>query len=128
MCIRDSSGSVLEIEHEITPGWLNSESLKFLSDLEPYGDSNAPPVFMTTGVNVLDARPVGKKHDHLKLTVEHNGTIFEAIAFRQGNRLKEARGDLDIAYTGGINYWKGRESVQLTIQDFRKSKQASRSF
>ena len=28
-------GSVLEIEHEITPGWLNSESLKFLSDLEP---------------------------------------------------------------------------------------------
>ena len=120
-------GSVLEIEHEITPGWLNSGSLKFLSDLEPYGDSNATPVFMTTGVNVLDARTIGKKRDHLKLTVEHKGTIFDAIAFRQGNRLKEARGDLDIAYTGGINYWKGRESVQLTIQDFRKSKQASRS-
>ena len=122
-----SGGSVLEIEHEITPCWLNSGSLKFLSDLEPYGDSNATPVFMTTGVNVLDARTIGKKRDHLKLTVEHKGTIFDAIAFRQGNRLKEARGDLDIAYTGGINYWKGRESVQLTIQDFRKSKQASRS-
>ncbi len=121
-------GSVLEIEHEITPSWLNSGSLKFLSDLEPYGDSNATPVFMTTGVNVLDARTIGKKRDHLKLTVEHKGTVFGAIAFRQGNRLKEARGDLDIAYTGGINYWKGRESVQLTIQDFRKSKQASRFF
>ena len=121
-------GSVLEIEHEITPGWLNSESLKFLSDLEPYGDGNAAPVFMTTGVNVLDARAVGKERDHLKLTVEHKGNLFDAIAFRQGNRLKEARGDLDIAYTGGVNYWKGRESVQLTVQDFRKSNQASGSF
>ncbi len=121
-------GSVLEIEYEITPGWLNSESLKFLSDLEPYGDGNATPVFMTTGVNVLDARAVGKERDHLKLTVEHKGNLFDAIAFRQGNRLKEARGDLDIAYTGGVNYWKGRESVQLTVQDFRKSNQASGSF
>ena len=64
-------GSVLEIEYEITPGWLNSESLKFLSDLEPYGDGNATPVFMTTGVNVLDARAVGKERDHLKLSLIH---------------------------------------------------------
>ncbi len=122
-----SVGSVLEIEHEITPGWLNSESLKFLSDLEPYGDGNATPVFMTTGVNVLDARTVGKGGDHLKLTVEHKGNLFDAIGFRQGNRLKEARGDLDIAYTGGINYWNGRQSIQLTIEDFRKSNHASSS-
>jgi single-stranded-DNA-specific exonuclease len=82
---------------------------------------------MTTGVNVLDARTVGKGGDHLKLTVEHKGNLFDAIGFRQGNRLKEARGDLDIAYTGGINYWNGRQSIQLTIEDFRKSNHASSS-
>ena len=74
---------------------------------------------MTKGVAVLDAKTVGKDKSHLKLTVEHCGTVLEAIAFRQGHRIKEARGDIDVAYSGNLNYWNGNEIIQLNIEDFR---------
>ena len=111
--------TTLEIEHEIPLSWLNRQSISFLHSLEPYGLNNPAPIFMTKGVAVLDAKTVGKDKSHLKLTVEHCGTVLEAIAFRQGHRIKEARGDIDVAYSGNLNYWNGNEIIQLNIEDFR---------
>ena len=112
---------VLDIDTEIDLSWINRESLNFLSSLEPYGSGNSTPVFLTKGASVLDSRSVGKDKTHLKLTIQQGGAIIEAMAFRQGHRLKEARGEIDIAYSPGINYWNGKETIQLTIEDFKRS-------
>ena len=114
-----SPETALEIEHEIPLSWLNRQSISFLHSLEPHGLDNPTPIFMTKGVAILDARTVGKDRTHLKLTLEHCGTVLGAIAFRQGHRIKEARGIIDIAYSGNLNYWNGIETVQLNIVDFR---------
>ena len=112
---------VLDIDTEIDLNWINRESLSFLSSLEPYGNGNPAPVFLTKGTSVLDSRSIGKDKNHLKLTVQQGSSIIEAMAFRQGSRLKEARGEIDIVYSPGINHWKGNDTIQLTIEDFRRS-------
>ena len=112
---------VLDIDTEIDLNWINRESLSFLSSLEPYGNGNPAPLFLTKGTSVLDSRSVGKDKTHLKLTVQQGSSIIEAMAFRQGSRLKEARGEIDIVYSPGINHWKGNDTIQLTIEDFKRS-------
>ena len=69
----------------------------------------------------MSAKTVGKDQAHLKLTLEKNDYVYDAIAFRQGQSLGEARGTVDVAYTAGTNYWNGKETIQLTIQDFKRS-------
>ena len=112
---------VLDIDTEIDLNWINRESLSFLSSLEPYGNGNPAPLFLTKGTSVLDSRSVGKDKNHLKLTIQQGSSIIEAMAFRQGSRLKEARGEIDIVYSPGINHWKGNDTIQLTIEDFKRS-------
>jgi len=117
----ESFGSVLDIEQEISPTWLNHESISFLNSLEPFGQGNPTPIFLSRGMSVLGAKTVGKDKTHLKLTLEKNDYVYDAIAFRQGQSLNAARGIVDIAYTAGMNYWNGKETVQLTVQDFKRS-------
>ena len=117
----ESSGSVLDIEQEISPTWLNKESISFLNSLEPFGQGNPTPTFLSKGMSVLGAKTVGKDKTHLKLTLEKNDYVYDAIAFRQGQSLSTARGIVDIAYTAGMNYWNGKETIQLTVQDFKRS-------
>ena len=117
----ESFGSVLDIEQEISPTWLNQESISFLNSLEPFGQGNPTPTFLSRGMSVLGAKTVGKDKTHLKLTLEKNDYVYDAIAFRQGQSLNTARGTVDIAYTAGMNYWNGKETMQLTVQDFKRS-------
>ena len=119
--VEESFGSVLDIEQEISPTWLNQESISFLNSLEPFGQGNPTPTFLSRGMSVLGAKTVGKDKTHLKLTLEKNDYVYDAIAFRQGHSLNTARGIVDIAYTAGMNYWNGKETMQLTVQDFKRS-------
>ena len=116
-----SQGSILDIEQEISPSWINQESLSFLTSLEPFGQGTPTPTFLSKGMSIMSAKTVGKDQAHLKLTLEKNDYVYDAIAFRQGQSLGEARGTVDVAYTAGTNYWNGKESIQLTIQDFKRS-------
>ena len=114
-------GPELIIDAEITPNWLNQETMSFLTSLEPYGNGNPTPIFISKNITIVNAKKVGPTGSHLKLSVSHNGNIYDAIAFRQGNRIKETKNELDIAYTAKINSWNGNKTIQLTIADFRPS-------
>ena len=112
-------GPELVIDAEISPNWLNQETMNFLASLEPYGNGNPMPVFITKNVHVVSAKKVGRNGNHLKLTISHNENIYDAIAFRQGDRIKETKNELEIAYTAKFNSWNGKKSIQLTIEDFK---------
>ena len=112
-------GPSLTIEKSIPFSWINRENLDFISRLEPFGNGNPNPVFMTPNVSILGVRQIGVDKNHLKMTVEDQGKIFDTICFRQGPRIKEAYGCLDIAYTASTSYWSGRETIELTVADFR---------
>ena len=53
------------------------------------------------------------------ISISHNENIYDAIAFRQGDRINETKNNLDIAYKAKYNSWNGNKSIQLTIEDFK---------
>ena len=113
------SSPTLELEGMLNPSDINRNFLNFMLSLDPFGSSNPVPIFLAQGIQVIDTRTVGAQGSHLKITLDSEGKFFDGIAFRDGHRRLECKGSVDIAYTPTINYWNGRESVELLIKDFR---------
>jgi single-stranded-DNA-specific exonuclease len=102
--------------------WLSQATLelaKNLQRLEPMGHSNPPPIFMSERLRVLEARPVGKEHQHLKLRLADGPYSIDGIAFRRGDLVGELPPYVDVAYHLEVNTYKDKESPQMNIVDIR---------
>jgi single-stranded-DNA-specific exonuclease len=118
----------LYIDGEIELERLDWALLRDLERLEPFGQANQQPLFVSRGVYVLDARAIGKDQSHLKLRVGTSsrapgqGKGLEAIAFGLGRMAEPLRKHpcIDIAYTLEANTWNGTQSLQLNVKDFRR--------
>ncbi|MQG15653.1 MAG: single-stranded-DNA-specific exonuclease RecJ [SAR202 cluster bacterium] len=108
----------IRYECEITLSDINPENLKFLKSMEPFGQSNPQPVFLTRGLEVYESRTVGKTNDHIKLIVQHGGKRFDAIGFGLGSKYDQLGSKIDAVYKLNENYWGGNVTIQLQIIDF----------
>lgn len=95
-----------------------------LGKLEPYGEGNPAPVFMTEFVYVQEAFLVGRDKNHLKLklTGSPDGrTSLGAIAFGKGDFYHKLSPDkpLKIVYNLGYNEWNGSKKIELRIKDIK---------
>ena len=113
--------ATLELDAILNPSEINRGFLDFMLSLDPFGSNNPVPVFLAQRLQVIDSRTVGAQGNHLKVTLDSQGHFFDGIAFRNGHRIQECKGFIDIAYTPTINYWNGRESVELLLKDFRQA-------
>ena len=114
------NGPSVNIDAEISPLWLTSDKLSFLESLEPYGKGNPEPTFLTKNFELIDFRLVGVDKNHLKMTLMYEGRVFDAIAFRQGKRAIEIQNGnlLDLVFKPSINFWNGKETLELIVDDF----------
>ena len=96
--------------------WALHESLK---GLEPTGEANRRPLFMSRGLQVLNYRTVGKDGSHLQLELSNGLAGFKAIAFRQGAWADDMPRKVDAVYALDVNEWRGRRTLQLQVQDLR---------
>ena len=108
----------IEIDCEIPLALLNGDNLEFIQRLAPFGEGNPAPVFLTKNTQVVESRQVGRTGQHLKMRVSHGGSVWDAIAFRQGEGLKPGGSSADLVYTAGLNYWGDVPRPQLTVLDF----------
>lgn len=74
-----------------------------------WGAGFPPPVFVDT-FTVLHQRVL--KDKHLKLRVEREGMIFDAIWFNQNESLGN---QIEMAYRLDVNHWNGKSSVQFMV-------------
>ncbi|MFK5925848.1 MAG: single-stranded-DNA-specific exonuclease RecJ [Desulfuromusa sp.] len=93
--------------------------LKELETLNPYGAGNPQPAFVSRNCRVYSPRILADKH--LKFDLEQNGCRVGCIAFGQAGSFDQLDGKIDLLYRPGINQWRGKESIQLQIVDFRTS-------
>jgi single-stranded-DNA-specific exonuclease len=90
---------------------------KSLLEFEPHGSGNLRPVFYCTGVQTVGKpRVVGT--NHLKFSARKGGVVFDAIAFRQADKMAVVDGssDLTLAFTLDENVWMGNTTLQLNIR------------
>ncbi|MGB3714045.1 MAG: single-stranded-DNA-specific exonuclease RecJ [Candidatus Promineifilaceae bacterium] len=92
-----------------------------LAELEPTGNANARPIFVSRNVHVFSHRAVGQDGAHLQLWVGDSQTKHGCIAFRQGAWDATLPEQIDLVYTLGVNEWNGRRDLQLVVQDIQEA-------
>lgn len=109
----------LKIDMPINFGLINWSLTEKLQDFEPTGMGNPNPTFMTKGVEIFEAKAIGKDQKHLKLTLSKSNRIFSAIAFGMGELATQhsPKDKIDIVYSIDVNEWNGNRDIQLKIRD-----------
>ncbi|MDD3304179.1 MAG: single-stranded-DNA-specific exonuclease RecJ [Clostridia bacterium] len=118
----DTTEQMIEIDTQITVKDLNLQLLKDIYQLKPYGQSNRLPLFLYKDLKIDSIRTL-KEDKHLKLTLRDGKFLLEGLAFSQGNRRDELRiGDkVDVVCNVELNSYHSPKTIQLVIQDFKKS-------
>lgn len=112
----------IDVDAELSLDEASFELINAMEELEPMGEANEAPTFITRKVRVKDVRAVGAEEQHLKLVLSNeDGPPVEAIAFRMGEHVDSLNGLVEIVYALEINEWNGRKSVQLRIIDLQPS-------
>jgi single-stranded-DNA-specific exonuclease len=76
---------VLRADMEVSLYELQRDVLDCIDDIEPTGLGNPSVLFVSRNLKVSRYKAVGKEGNHLKITVNEDGLLFDAIAFRQGH-------------------------------------------
>ena len=95
-------------------------SLEFLASydlLQPFGNGNPQPVFISRSVS-LSRSPLRMKNNHLRFMLRQGYHEQDAVFFGGGEHpLPDP--PWDIAFTIDRNHFRGRTTLQLIIQDVR---------
>ncbi len=116
---KDALKPVLHIDAEVMIPELSLDLLDSYELLEPFGNANPHPVFMTRAV-MLTTSPRRLQGNHLRLSLRQGDSECEAMFFNGGSfNLPDP--PWDIAFTIDRNIWRGRSSVTISIQDIRSA-------
>jgi single-stranded-DNA-specific exonuclease len=94
-----------------------------LEQLEPTGQSNSTPLFMSRNLHVYNHRAVGQDGAHLKVELGDGWRKFQGIAFRQGAWSAAMPERVDLVYQLNSNEWNGNRNLELMIQDIRPAEE-----
>lgn len=115
----------LKIDEQLKMDDITDRFVEELALLEPYGLGNPTPVFATRGLAVASHRYVGAESNHLKLKLESEGRIIDAIGFRMGSKNSAVSdtlfdtGKVDVAYSLEFNTWGKNRSIEMNLKDIR---------
>jgi single-stranded-DNA-specific exonuclease len=102
---------------------LTHQTVKQIESLAPFGNGNRRPTLCTTGVRLAEEpRRIGTNGQHLSLRFEQHGVTIRAVAFGGGEWVEElvaAEGPLAVAFQPVINHFRGRQTVEMHLADWR---------
>jgi single-stranded-DNA-specific exonuclease len=107
----------VHVDAEVELGMLSLDFLASYELLQPFGSANPQPIFMARNVWLTEP-PRRLKNNHLRLFLRQNYDERDAIFFGGGaNELPDP--PWDITFTVDRNVFRGRVSVQISIQNVR---------
>lgn len=112
----------VRIDMQLPFSLITMDLINEISKLAPFGMGNPEPIFATDSVVVLEIRKIGKEQNHLKLKVEKDRIVFDAVGFGMADNVDAVSGDsVNIAYQISENEWNGKKSIQLKLKDIKQS-------
>ncbi len=108
------TGKILS-DGELAADYMNINFAQLLRDSGPWGQQFPEPIFDDV-FTLVQQRIVGEKH--LKLVVQKDGQIFDAIAFNIDIKAwpNSQASQAHIAFKLDINEFRGKQSVQLMVE------------
>lgn len=111
----------LVVDAEWPLSQLTPQTFHAVAALEPCGVGNPAPLLLARGVTLRDYLAVGDEANHLRLKLEENRIIWDAMAFRQGHWANNMPERIDIVYTPKIETWNNQQRLRLDVKDMRAS-------
>ncbi len=105
----------LAVDAEVTADQLDLQLVRELQRLAPFGMAHPEPVLLMRNCRVRDIRVFGGTH--IKLQVQQDSTVFQAIGWRMADETVPH--ELDLAFVPEIDSWGGTEKVQLRLKAIR---------
>lgn len=90
-----------------------------VESLRPLGLGNQTPLWGARGIRIL-GQPKLVGNNHLKMTLVSGATQADAIGFGMAGR-KFGKGEMDMLFQVQQNTYMGKESIQLSLKDFRET-------
>ncbi|MDB4786931.1 MAG: single-stranded-DNA-specific exonuclease RecJ [Planctomycetaceae bacterium] len=119
----------LKIDAEVLLSDVTYRAIHELNLLGPFGQENPSPVFASGQVVLAKpAATMGEGGRHLNVQFQQNGTQLRAIAFGRGEwaeELNQQSGPILISFEPMINSFRGRESVELRLLDWKSHEPAA---
>lgn len=116
-CGEKDLAAKVHVDAEVELGELSLDFLASYELLQPFGSSNPQPIFLARNVWLTEP-PRRLKNNHLRLFLRQRYDERDAIFFGGGaNELPDP--PWDIAFTVDRNVFRGRVSVQISIQNVR---------
>jgi single-stranded-DNA-specific exonuclease len=114
----------IEIDAIITFADIQQRFYSILSQFEPFGPGNMPPVFATKNAKDTGfAQTVGLEKEHLKMYLIDGTThkSFSAIAFKQSQYLADIKekARFHVCYSLDENTYMGKTTIQLKVRDIK---------
>lgn len=120
----DQLQPTLQVETEIQLADITKQFFNVLRYLEPFGPGNPRPMFVTRQlINHRDTRVVGKNNEHLRVDVTDREHAITGIAFGRADMAEYiCNGQpVDICYELEQNTFHNRTTIQMMVQDIKKS-------
>ncbi len=101
---------------------LDDLSLALVQDVErlaPFGPGNTPLTLATRGLRLQASSTIGRRREHLSLTVEDENGQKHKVIWWQASENDLPTGHFDLAYTVRASNYKGKSEVLVEWVDFR---------
>lgn len=102
--------------------YITKELIGQISLLEPFGKGNTKPIFAQKGLRVLDSSILGKNKNVAKVRlIDLQGIAMDGIYFGEADafvRFIQEKDTISVTYYPEINTFRGRESLQIIIQNY----------
>lgn len=113
--------SKIIIDVELKLADLTYEFLRHLQKLEPFGQDNPEPLFVSRNLKIIDLKYAGQEQKHLILQLTQNNIIKRAVGFFLSPAFGHLKiGDfIDIIYKVKENSYNGVSELQIVIEDIQ---------
>ncbi|MCK8827365.1 single-stranded-DNA-specific exonuclease RecJ [Natroniella acetigena] len=105
----------IEVDGQLSFDRIDLDFYKQLQELAPFGEQNPKPLFYSSQVEVVSARPFTSGSKHLNLLLDDRTERISAVWWRADEELLGDK--INLVYSLDLDTWRGRREVQLVIKE-----------
>ncbi len=113
----------INVDTEIGLDLISLDLIREIHSLEPFGQMNPLPIFVSRNVSLKNCRFMGRDGSHVRFQARMDNAECDGIAFhfRSTFECLNLQNRFDLVYELQINNWNGKESPQMKLLDLRES-------